>query len=516
MKKEELFDAIGYIDDELIFRSDTVKKSRIITMTRGIAAAAACAAIVIGAGIAINRIPANEGITSETQTTVQDGGNGPIKFDPSNPIYDDKPAEPSKDYGMSPELSWVDFNAGPIMPVTFAEENGNITAERKLEYDFTDVTKESKGKVDVSDSYTLTNNSDSEQTVTMYYPYISDISGLSEDMPAVKINEQTKKAVLLNGAYFGKDSNGTLRLFEPTVSADEYGYMLEEVKPLDVNYMQEFLDKKVMVYEFGNFETGVYPTESVSFEVSFRTDNPESVYTSDAFSTDYDGEYLTVSFIVDSAMNGKPAVYFIDDAPEKYTVQGYNYIDTTSENKSDEIKADVNEYEATVKDIIEQHISGKNGTDSLDKLYSERVAQMFSDMYKWNTDGVYTAEDDIFYEASVSDIVYTVSECESVYIVSETITIAAGESVSVCFDYVKQGTYCTNEPQKEFRDNYCYDNMPCFGTNVDFTSQSTAICEEGNISIESQNYGFDIENGVTEVQLELEAERYYMIVKVLK
>ena len=34
--------------------------------------------------------------------------------------------------------------------------------------------------------------------------------------------------------------------------------------------------------------------------------------------------------------------------------------------------------------------------------------------------------------------------------------------------------------------------------------------------IEDQNYGFDLEKNLKEVQLKLDAERYYMIVKMLK
>lgn len=58
--------------------------------------------------------------------------------------------------------------------------------------------------------------------------------------------------------------------------------------------------------------------------------------------------------------------------------------------------------------------------------------------------------------------------------------------------------------------------MPNLLTNLRFTEQAAAILENGNIRIEDQNYGFDLEKGIKEVLLELDAERYYMIVKMLK
>ena len=58
--------------------------------------------------------------------------------------------------------------------------------------------------------------------------------------------------------------------------------------------------------------------------------------------------------------------------------------------------------------------------------------------------------------------------------------------------------------------------MPNLGTNVVYEQITTEIKENGNIRIESQNYGFDLESGVKQVELELDAERYYMIVKILR
>ena len=54
------------------------------------------------------------------------------------------------------------------------------------------------------------------------------------------------------------------------------------------------------------------------------------------------------------------------------------------------------------------------------------------------------------------------------------------------------------------------------GTNLIFTKQVANLAEQGNIEILDQNYQFDLEAGVKSVDLALDAERYYMIVRILK
>jgi hypothetical protein len=235
---------------------------------------------------------------------------------------------------------------------------------------------------------------------------------------------------------------------------------------------------------------------------------------------------VTLYFMFDQAMDEgqKPAIYFLGEVPEEYEAKGYVYPEFIEVNESGEVTVDMTERETTVAEMLEtmvdeqtKLITSGNDTETkeLKELLYLRVAQMFCDMHQWNTDGETTAEDDVFYANCISDIIYYVFEEESVYLLTDTITIPAGESVTVEFDYWKYGNHQTHEPQENFKDNYCYDNTPSLGTNVNYSCMVVTIKDDGNIRIEDQNYGFDLEKGIRQVELELDAERYYMIVKFL-
>lgn len=532
MQAEELFQVIGCIDDALIIRSDRKKKKKNYWgVYGGLLASAACLLLLFGANYMMNRqVIDSQDPTISSQPTQSGDGNGPDYYDPSStPIPDDywTKQETPKDYGMMPELGWVDFNPGPIMPLTLADAKEGITAERELTYDFSTVSKEDKGYVPIKDNYVLINTTNKDETVTLYYPYVSDIRELNSHMPQIAVGDGAEDAQILNSAYYGEDSNSTLRLFEPGVSTDEYSSMLKEMKPLEDIIDEEFLQQNVVVYEVEEWNTENVPQNIATYTVRFKVDDPNKVFTAHSYTTEYDGEYLQVSFNRSAllAEQAKGAVYFLGGAPKECLEQGYLYVDTTEEYRTDKVTAKLKTYESTVEEVLRAQMDVQlkkldKGANKLSKeledLYFERMAYMFRDMYTWANDGKDTPEDEVFYEKSISDIAYTAWDCESMYLLSKTITIPAGSSINVDFDYEKSGACNTYEPQEEFRDNYCYDNMPNLLTNLKFTEQSAVIEESGNILIEDQNYGFDLDAGIKEVQLELDAERYYMIVKMLK
>lgn len=51
------------------------------------------------------------------------------------------------------------------------------------------------------------------------------------------------------------------------------------------------------------------------------------------------------------------------------------------------------------------------------------------------------------------------------------------------------------------------------GNNLIFTEQTASLEDRGQIEIVRQNFGFDIENGVNEVELDIEEPHYYLEVK---
>ena len=58
-----------------------------------------------------------------------------------------------------------------------------------------------------------------------------------------------------------------------------------------------------------------------------------------------------------------------------------------------------------------------------------------------------------------------------------------------------------------------YDMVTGLGSNLIFTGQTASLEDRGQIEIVRQNFGFDIENGVNEVELDMEEPHYYLEVK---
>ena len=72
--------------------------------------------------------------------------------------------------------------------------------------------------------------------------------------------------------------------------------------------------------------------------------------------------------------------------------------------------------------------------------------------------------------------------------------------------------YCTHT---ENRGVSGYDLVTSLGSNLTCTRQTATLEDRGQIEIVRQNFGFDLENGVKTVALDLNTEHYYLEVKRL-
>ena len=55
--------------------------------------------------------------------------------------------------------------------------------------------------------------------------------------------------------------------------------------------------------------------------------------------------------------------------------------------------------------------------------------------------------------------------------------------------------------------------VTALGSNLRFTQQTAYLEDRGQIEIVRQNFGFDIENGINEVALDLAIPHYYLEVR---
>ena len=84
-------------------------------------------------------------------------------------------------------------------------------------------------------------------------------------------------------------------------------------------------------------------------------------------------------------------------------------------------------------------------------------------------------------------------------------TLLASQTKEASFDYA-----CTDRGN---RGVYGFDMVMTLGTALEFTQVTASIVLGDEIELVRQNFGFDLENGVTQVTLDPATEHYYLEVR---
>ena len=544
MKSDELLDAIGEAKDEYVQDVRNAKVKKIPGWAKWTSAIAACLVLTLGVSLFFGGMGGNAGA----------GGSG----------HEDG----------STFMSY----AGPVFPLTLREENAAISAERTVTMDFepwvpvwisneeeaasrTNLTEEEKqdvidtynewypeggryqssGKILVSDTYTLTNSSSEDQTISILYPFASSLNGLSENRPTITINEEAINTELHAGSYAGTfqgawenwaethENPGSLNL-QYIESWEGYETLLSDGSYLE-RALGDYPDLShipVIVYKFTDAwgpaeddDAGIpNPSMRIMFEMDYDKTNVLS-YGFHSGSNDRENGIMGRGFSIreeGERWYGNPYyLIVIGDDVQNMTSQGYvtGGWDTKNEVESGvTITRTESDLESALREAASFYYGEMTDVQNYVEADPEYGFEMYYGLLKEHlvAYGVLSEKEiDRYASGWIEEL--DIVGVDRVFWLEAEITIPAGESVTLTAAFEKEPSFdftCADTANKGISG---YDMVTALGSNLIFTQQTACLEDRGQIEIVRQNFGFDPENGIKEVILDLTVPHYYLEVK---
>lgn len=534
---ERLLEAMNSLPDATLEENVPVTAGKKRRWKRWAALAACLAVVVLGAGVFTGIIPLLGGRAGQ-------GGSGSD--------------------GASVFMSY----AGPVFPLTLGEENAAIEAERNVTLDFepwapvwisnreeadsrtwlTEAERQEvlelynehypeggqyKSSTDilVTDAYMLTNTSAEEQTLTVRYPFVSGLDNLEENRPTLTADGTELETTLRVGSYAGgfegvwgaNDPEGTANLAYPH-SWTDYQTLLS-----DGSYLENTLgpgpdvtDVPVVVYKLTDpygpeqdEEAGITnPTLRVTFNLDYDKTN---ILTYGFHGASYDREAGVMIQDFSIPQPGEPNygtkefyLLVLGEDVENMTIQGYaNGSLEADAPRLEGCGATVERYESDLDTMLRQLLpliweeAGQEGAD-FEMYYRAFLEQLLSygvlsdePVERYNTGWLENIE------GGMVRVCWLESE----------VTVPAGGTVSITAAMTKEGSYdfdCTGTDNVGV---YGYDLVTRLGSNLACSAQTATLEDRGQIEIVRQNFGFDLERGITTVPLDPAEEHYYLEVR---
>ncbi len=457
--------------------------------------------------------------------------------------------------------------AGPVLPMTLREENDAITARRDITLDFqpwvpewesvedmlenptrAPLTQSEREKlradlnqsypkggtyrwsdrVRVVDSYTLTNGSDTDQTVSVLYPFVSQLQFLHENRPMLRVGGQPVETELHAGGYPGsfgpvagdeeRDPEDAFHLtglnsWEDYRDQMESGaYRSEALRPVqDLNQME------ATVYQITLPPVAPGKSESVpNTRVTFRYDpNRTQLLNSGfhGFSANDDGSFTFLAGRNSAPHREEPSTCYLICLGDELTDLTLDDRDgggwDANTPKLDCRPGQIERYTMGLGQAVDQVMQQpflSRGSDEPEELVRAVV-------WDWVYKCILQDQIQRYNYGNIDDIYHDARAVNRVFWLEGTVTIPAGASVTVVASLDKEPSFdyaCVGGVNRGVNG---YDMMTTLDSNLNFTEQTASLKDRGQICIVRQNYGFDLKNGVSCVTLERKEAHYYLEVR---
>ena len=524
MRGERLFRILGLVDAALIEEAGTASSAAAFkrrTARRRSLAGAACLSALCGLSFAWLATGGFSGMgASAPQEQSGGGGSGVI------------------DQDAAEFMSY----AGPVLPLTTAEPDTALTAERTITWDFSPGAYEDGAPrqwgAAVTDEYLLTNPTDQTVHYTALYPFTGSFSELASLSPAVSAEGIKTQAVLYAGAYSGgfQSTQGaaqpdTMNLDPPDSWAD-YQALLG-----DGSYLRQALSPApavnipVTVYEFTDFHAPTQEYDAATQAVSFTIDKSRTTVLTYGFngaSRDEDTGWRQYDFFVPNGVRRESEIkllVILGDDIGRYDLQGYQNGDTSPGNELEEVSCTVTRTRATL-DAVLARLCGESArlyTDSLPageagpfdfitpEMFSGAAAELLMHNGALSADG----GADRYSDGRLDEILLETLYHDRVFYLAFAVDLSPGESLTASVSFRKAPSFDFDCSASENSGLQGYDLATSLGSSLHFVSQQAVLAGADTVSLIRQNFGFEPESGILAVPLDLSQAHYHLQIRPL-
>lgn len=509
-KSERLFRILGLTSDDLVLAADRPAQRR---RWKAPLAAAACLAVLCAVGIGWL---AGGGFRMGGSSG---GGGG----------------------GGHDEGSIFMSYAGPTFPLTALEGGEALAAERSLLWDFAPGAyadgEPRQWGANITDRYILSNSTEENITAELLYPYAGSFQDLDQQRPTVTVDGQETDAALYGGPYSGgfqsaSGPEGTDSLNLQNLDSWEQFQALLEDGRYQAQALEDYpvLDLPVTVYRFSDFTAPLEEYQAATQAISFPMDDDETqifTYGFNGFERDNGAGLRRYSYFVPNGViretELKLLVVLGEDLAD-YTLQGYQDGGCDAGEEIEGVSCTVAREASTLHAVLEEicrnfwsspyrrSVDGRPGFAGLPGFTLDMHVGAVSELltqYGLLSDAPADRYDTGMLEDVVGEALYQTR----VLYLRFSVTVPAGESVTVSASLWKSPShdfYCAHTENQGIQG---YDLMTRLGSSLTFTGQTAALANTEGVEIVRQNLGFDLENGVTEVTLDLQEPHYYLEIR---
>lgn len=414
--------------------------------------------------------------------------------------------------GLNGGTGAYSFYRGPVLPMTGIAGAESLEVERNVNFDFSQLSTDRERIIRgqeavITDDYCLTNPTGEAVTATLAYPFEGAAARPLEEIPAIRVNGEEVPATIAASADVDRILNRANSWEDYRELLTKTDYLAQASAPAPV------LSQKVTVYHFANI-THKVDAPLVFLQIYFQKPEDCTIWAFNWKSGGWDARDGAFEMMFQATPEGTGEGYLLVSGAKLPEIQqrgniGYN---TGEQYRTEGVTCDLNIYESSLEEML-WVFSGKydpfqeEGTPmhalvTPEFLYEGAAKHLETGKYSAGGTG-YISLDSVFYAvANQSSLCYRIFD----------VTVQPGETVSVSAEYCKEGSEDNGGFQEQHR--YGFDMATRLASNLHFTAQTASISGFGQIEILSQNFGFDPQNGILQVTLDLTKERYYIDVAV--